>query len=128
MPQIRHRIKKNINVFITYSFNILLPITAKTIVTTTPNKTVSQSSRLFFDSNGVMPPNTAAANVSFARSKKNDAIFSFLTLSFSSFVITAGYFLASLSSFTIRLLLMNIRARVMMVSTPMPMYCSLTPR
>lgn len=66
---------------------MLLPNSANTIVTIIPRNTPNQSCRLFLESNGVKPPNTAAANVSFAKSKKNEAIFSFLTRSFSSLVI-----------------------------------------
>ena len=66
---------------------MLLPKIAKIIVTKIPKKTPNQSCRLFLESNGVNPPRTAAANVSFAKSRKNEAIFSFLTRSFSSFVI-----------------------------------------
>lgn len=66
---------------------MLLPNFANTIVTIIPRNTPNQSCRLFLESNGVKPPNTAAAKVSFAKSRKKEAIFSFLTRSFSSLVI-----------------------------------------
>lgn len=65
----------------------MFPIPANITVTITPKITPNQSRKLFFASKGVKPPNTDAANVSFPKSKKKEAIFSFLTRSFSSLVI-----------------------------------------